>query len=156
MKELMEYREKLLARLGAAGDEFCEACRSFADPFANVDGEWTVHQIAFHVGGIHREVYGARVLRTFHEENPMIKNFEPEEWMAASYTRDEPLEKILNEFSTSIQAICVLLGNAPQSSWSRLSQHEALGNELTLQLWAERGLAHIEEHLVSLKKAQNI
>jgi hypothetical protein len=156
MKELMEYREKLLARLGAAGDEFCEACRSFADPFAKVDEEWTAHQIAFHVGGIHREVYGMRVLRTFHEENPMIKNFEPEEWMAANYKRDVALEKILNEFSASIHEICLLLGNAPQSSWSRLSQHEALGKELTLQLWAERGLAHIEEHLTFLKKAQKM
>ncbi|MEN9562969.1 MAG: DinB superfamily [Chloroflexota bacterium] len=155
MKELMEYREKLLARLSAAEEEFCEACRSFANPFASVDGEWTVHQVAFHVGGIHREVYGARVLRTFHEENPLIKNFEPEEWMVAIYSREEPLENILTEFSTSIQAICVLLGNAPQESWSRLSQHEALGKELTLQLWAERGLAHIEDHLKSLKKAQN-
>lgn len=155
MKELMEYREKLLSRLSAATEEFCEACRSFADPFVIIDGEWTVHQIAFHVGGIHREVYGARILRTFHEENPMIKNFEPEEWMTASYIRDEPFEKLLTEFSTSIQAICVLLGDAPQESWSRLSQHEALGKELTLQLWAERGLAHIEDHLRTLKKAQN-
>jgi len=156
MKELMEYREKLLARLGMAVEEFCEACRSFADPFAIVEGEWTLHQIAFHVGGIQREVYGMRVLRTFHEDNPIFKNFEPEEWMAASYTRDEPLEKILNEFLAGIQTVCALLAEAPQSSWSRLSQHEALGKELTLQLWAERGLAHIEEHLAILKKAQKM
>jgi hypothetical protein len=155
MKELMEYREKLLARLGAAGDEFCEACRSFADPFAKVDEEWTVHQIAFHVGGIHREVYGMRVLRTFQEDDPIFKNFEPEEWMADRYTRDESLENILNEFAANIQTVCALLAEAPQSSWSRLSQHEALGKELTLQLWAERGLAHIEDHLKALKKAQN-
>lgn len=156
MKELMEYRQKLLARLSAATEEFCEACRSFADPFAKVGGEWSVHQIAFHMGGIHREVYGMRILRTFHEENPIFKNFEPEEWMAVSYQRDEPLEKILNEFSASIQSVCALLADAPQSSWSRLSRHEALGKELTLQLWAERGLAHIEDHLRSMKKAQNL
>jgi hypothetical protein len=29
-----------------------------------------------------------------------------------------------------------------------------MGGELTLQLWAERNLAHIEEHLLPLKNAQ--
>jgi hypothetical protein len=29
-----------------------------------------------------------------------------------------------------------------------------MGGELTLQLWVERNLAHIEEHLLTLKNAQ--
>ena len=156
MKELIEYREKLLARLREATVEFCDVCRSFNDPFAVVDGEWTVHQIAFHVRGINQEVYGLRVRHTLKEDYPEFKNFDPEHWMATSYTREEPLEKILSEFSASMNDVCDLLNGMPQESWSRLSRHEALGKELTLQLWAERGLAHIEEHLKVLKKAQKI
>ena len=34
---------ELLARIREATQEFCDACRSFADPFAIVDGGWTLH-----------------------------------------------------------------------------------------------------------------
>lgn len=156
MKELFEYREKLLARLREATREICGAFKSFADPFAVVDGEWTLHQVAFHLRGIDREVYGMRIRRTLSEDNPEFKNFDPEGWMAANYNRDEPMENILNEFSASMNEVCDLLSAMPQSGWSRLSRHEALGKELTLQLWTERGLAHIEEHLKALKNAQNV
>ena len=154
MKELIEYREKLLARLHEATVEFCDVCRSFAAPFAIADGEWTAHQIAFHVCGIQREVYGMRVRRTLKEENPEFENFEPEVWMKTHYNRDEAMEKILNEFVENMNEVCDLLSAMPQEGWSRLSRHKALGPELTLQLWAERGLAHLEDHLKALKNAQ--
>ncbi len=40
----------------------------------------------------------------------------------------------------------------PQEVWSREGRHEALGGGLTLQLWVERSLAHIEEHLAAVKQ----
>jgi hypothetical protein len=155
MKELMEYREKLIERLRSAAEELCDTCRMFDDPFMKAGEGWTAHQIAFHVRDVNREVYGMRIQRTLNEENPEFKNFDPDAWMTANYNRDEALENILNEFSMSMNKVCDLLGNAPQEVWSRLSQHEALGKELTLQLWAERALAHIEEHLAGLKNNQN-
>lgn len=156
MKELIEYREKLLARMREATVEFCNACQSSADPFSKMDGEWSAHQIAFHVRDVEREVYGMRIRRTLNEDNPEFKNFDPDAWMETYYNRDEPLEKILSEFSSRMNEACDMLAGMPQTVWSRLSRHEALGKELTLQLWAERGLAHIEEHLSMLKKAQNL
>ena len=94
-----------------------------------------------------------RIRRTLNEENPLFKNFDPDSWMAAHYNRDEPLDKILSEFWDGIKEVTDLLRQASQNVWSRLSQHEALGNELTLQLWVERSLAHVEEHLETLKNA---
>lgn len=155
MKELMEYRDKMVARLREASAEFCEACRSFKDPYAKAEGEWTAHQIAFHVRGIDREVYGMRILRTLNDENPLFNNFDPEGWMAANYNRDEPMGGILDEFWTRMAEITDTLRRAPREAWSRPSQHEALGKDLTLQLWVERSLAHVEEHLAALKKSQN-
>lgn len=156
MKELIEYREKLLARWREAVVEFVNVCRSFADPFSTAEGAWTAHQIAFHVRDIDREVYGMRIRRTLNEENPEFKNFDPDAWMSEHYNQDEPLEKILLEFSASVNEVCDILSTMQQEGWSRLSRHEALGKELTLQLWAERGLAHLEEHLKELKNAQNL
>lgn len=153
MKELMEYREKLLGRLREAAAKLCEACRAAGDPFSSAEGEWTPHQVAFHVRGIDREVYGMRIRRTLKEENPLFKNFDPEGWMAAHYNYDEPLEKILDEFWAGIIEVTKLISSAPREVWSRESQHEALGRNLSLQLWVERSLAHIEEHLAGLENA---
>ncbi len=151
MKELLEYRIFLVARIAQAAKEFCEACL-LLDPSVKVSGEWTAHQVAFHIYEINRLVYDARVRQTLHEENPLFENFDPEEWMAAHYTGNENLEKMLSEFSANINDLCKVLSSLPNEAWSRLSRHKILGDELTLQLWAEYGLAHIEEHLVEIRR----
>lgn len=155
MQELIEYREKLTARLREAADECCAICRAANDPFAIVEGEWTVHQIAFHLRDVNREVYGARIRRTLQEDNPEFSNFDPDVWMATHYKREETLEHLLDEFTADVHEVCDLLSALPQESWSRISRHQALGSELTLQLWAERSLAHLEEHLSALQNAKN-
>jgi len=152
MKELLEYREKLIARLSEAAQEFCEVCESFTNPFEEVDGDWNVHQIASHIRDVEYLIYGERVRKTLNEDNPHFKSFNADAWMAKHYNKDEPLGKILTDFSSNITELCNTLINIKQKDWSRLSNHESAGNELTLQLWVERSLAHIEEHLKTIKK----
>ena len=153
MKELLEYREKLIARLAEAAQEFCNACRAIGDPFAKVEGEWTAHQIAAHTRDVAKIVYGERARQTINVDNPEFTSFDADSWMAAHYNKDEPLEKVLNEFAADVNTLCETLQGVPREAWSRLSRHETIGNELTMQLWVERGLAHIEEHLQTLKNA---
>jgi len=45
-----------------------------------------------------------------------------------------------------------MLRQLPTEAWSRVSCHEKLGENLTLQLWVERALAHVEEHLETVRK----
>jgi hypothetical protein len=151
MKELLEYREKLIARVGEATKEFCLACESFENPFEKVD-EWNVHQIAAHTRDVEKLVYGERVRKTLVEENPQFKSFDADAWLANIYNKDEPLNKILIDLDASVSDLYNILKNLKQEDWSRLSSHQSAGNELTLQVWVERGLAHVEEHLKSLKK----
>jgi len=153
MKELLEYREKLIERLGKASQEFRLACESYPDPFIKVEGDWTVHQIASHTRDVDKLVYGKRVLQTLNEVNPEFKSFDADQWMTAHYNKNEPMTEILNAFSKDCSELCETLRKMPQEAWSRESRHETIGSELTLQLWVERSLAHIEEHLLTLKKA---
>ncbi len=153
MKELIEYREKMIARLENAAQEFCAACKTIGDPFAKVEGEWTLHQIASHTRDVEKLVYGERIRQTLHSDNPTFKSFDADEWMANHYNPDEALADILNEFSSNVEALCVTLKDLPQPAWSRESRHETIGGELTLQLWVERSLEHIEEHLKTIKNA---
>ena len=154
MKELIEYRIKMIARLREAAQEFRSACEARHDPTEIVEGEWNIHQIVSHTRDVHSNIYGARILRTLNEDNPEFKNFDADDWMKTKYNKDEALSKILDEFSTSVEGLCKTLSELPREAWSRESRHETMGSELPLQLWVERSLAHIEEHLLTLKSAK--
>ncbi|WKZ37028.1 MAG: DinB family protein [Anaerolineales bacterium] len=154
MKELIEYRVKLIARLMEAAREFRSACESYSNPFIPIEGEWTLHQIASHTRDVDRMVYGTRIRRTLHEENPEFKSFDADAWMAEHYNKEEPLVNILDEFSANMDGLCKTLESLPREGWSRESRHETQGGELTLQLWVERSLAHVEEHLQSARYAK--
>jgi hypothetical protein len=152
MKELLEYRMKLIARLGDAAREFCAACEAVSHPFEKIEGEWNLHQIAWHTRDVEKLVYGERIYRTLNEDNPEFKNFDADEWMAAHYSLQEPLAVILDEFLKNVDALCKTLRGLPQNAWSRESRRETQGGGVTLQLWVERSLAHIEEHLQAVRK----
>lgn len=152
MKELLEYREKLVARMLEAAEEFRAACQSYKEPFTKVEGEWTVHQIASHTRDVDKFVYGERIRRTLNEHNPEFEGFDADAWMAEHYDKDEPLENILNDLSASTTDLVNILKTMPIEGWSRVGTHKESGSGKTLQLWVERNLRHVEEHLKTVKK----
>ena len=151
MNELIEYRVKIVDRLWQAACEFVETCKARDGSTPVADSAWTVHQFAAHVRDVNQLVYGGRVYRTLREEKPMFASFDPDGWMETHYNKDEVFQSILDEFLKSIAHLCETLRGLPNEAWSRESRHETLGEGLTLQLWVERGLAHIEEHIKALK-----
>ena len=152
MKELVEYREKLIARLEQAAAEFRAACLAVERPLEPIGGDgWSVHQVAAHTRDVDKLVYGVRARRTLAEDNPTFPNFDGDAYMAKHYDRGEPLTAVLDELQASIQGLSKLLREMPLSGWSRQSSHETQGNGITLQTWVERTLSHIEEHLATVK-----
>ena len=153
MKELNEYRNSLLNKFVSAAKEFQAACLSVSDPFAAVADGWNVHQIAAHTRDVHALVYGLRVRKTVIEDNPEFHNFDGDAYAREHYSTAESLEAMLAGFVQSVEELAEMLRNLPVEAWSRESRHEKFGGGLTLQTWVERGLAHIEEHLETVKKA---
>lgn len=154
MKELNEYRTKLLDRLVAAAREFREACLAVPDAFAPLDESgWNAHQVAAHTRDVNRLVYGLRARRTAEEENPEFPNFDGDAYMAENYNAQESLSELLDGLVTEVEALAGMLRELPAEAWSRQSRHATLGGGFTLQTWVERDLAHIEEHLGTVKKA---
>ena len=154
MKELLEYRAKLIDHLETVTEEFCQVCLAVASAFTAVDeGGWNAHQLAAHARDVYKIVYGMRIHRTAEEDNPVFQDFDADQWMAANYKVDEPLASILDELSASVKETAAMLRELPSEAWSRESSHEIYGGGFTLQTWVERGLAHIQEHLETVKKA---
>ncbi len=152
MKELLEYRKKLMKRLLEAAKEFRAACLAVKDPYTPLGAdEWNVHQIAVHTRDVDKLVYGLRARRTALEANPEFPNFDGNAYLAENYDASESLNDLLKGFVESIEALVKFLRALPDEAWSRLSRHTTLGSGLTLQTWVEKDLAHIEEHLQTVK-----
>jgi hypothetical protein len=154
MKELIAYRRQLIDKLVSTAQAFRAACLAVPDPFAPLEaGGWNVHQVAAHTRDVDQLVYGLRAKRTATEENPAFQNFDGDAYAREHYSKDESLQTMLDGFVQSVEALAALLRDQPPDMWARTSSHEKLGGGLTLQLWVERSLAHIEEHLETVKKA---
>jgi len=152
MKELTEYRVNLMKRLKDSAKAFRDECLKASDPYAPFDAAgWNVHQIAVHTRDVDELVYGLRARRTAVEENPEFPNFDGDAYMSSNYNSSEPLNEVLNSFMENVGALVELLQSSPLETWSRVSRHTTLGSELTLQTWVEKDLAHIEEHLESIR-----
>lgn len=153
MKELIEYRARLIERLLSAAREFRESCLAVDDPFAALDeGGWNVHQVAAHTRDVNELVYGMRARRTAEEDNPEFQNFDGDAYMLEHYEMDEPLNEMLDGFVTDVEALVEILRGLPVEAWSRESRHAAFGGGFTLQTWVERDIAHIEEHLKAARR----
>ena len=155
MKEVSGYRTQLISKLIASARKFREACLVVQDPFAPVEEVgWNVHQVATHVRDVDQLVYGLRAKRTATEDNPEFPNFDGDAYARDHYSPDKSLAEVLDGFMQSVESLVDMLRNLPTEAWSRVSRHEKLGENLTLQLWVERSLAHIEEHLETVRKAK--
>jgi len=143
----------LLNRLVSATKELCDACLAVNDAHEPIGEEgWNVHQIATHTRDVNKLVYGLRAKRTAQEDNPEFKNFDGDAYMTEHYDTNEPLDKLLDGFVKDVEALYDFLKPLPAEAWSRESRHVTFGGDFTLQTWVERNLAHIEEHLKSVKQ----
>ena len=151
MKELLQYRSELIERVDQVAHNFRNQCLVVEDAFTSIDGGWNVHQIAVHTRDVDKFVYGARARLTALEDNPEFQNFDGEAYMAEHYSAREPLNEVLDELVQNVEDLVQLLHSLPREAWSRPSRHVMLGHGFTLQLWVEKDLAHIEEHLQTVK-----
>ena len=155
MKELTEYRKKLVDRLEAAVQEFQKAALAVKEPFAAIEKDgWNVHQVTVHARDVDRLVYGLRARQTLAEDNPEFQNFDGEAYMAKNYDPKESLREVLDGLVKNVDALVKNLRSMPVEGWSRVSRHATQGGGLTLQIWVERGLEHLEEHLATIKKVE--
>ena len=153
MIELTSYRKKLLDRLSEAAKEFQAACLAVKDPHAPIEeGGWSVHQVTVHTRDVDKLVYGKRVRRTLAEDNPEFPNFDGETYMTEHYDPQEPLREILEGFTKNVELLVEDLRVVPDEAWARLSRHATQGSDITLQVWVERGLGLIEEHLGTVRR----
>lgn len=108
-------------------------------------GEWSPHQLLFHVRTVDQQAYGPRLERILREARPLLEDFDESAWMAAHYDPAELPQAILDEWEDVRRRYAGQLAAAPPEAWSRTGRQTYWG-ERTLQWWVERAIAHAEDH----------
>ena len=156
MKELKDYRKRLIEKLENAAKDFRAASLDVKDPYLPLEaGGWNVHQVAVHTRDVDKLVYGLRARRTIEEDNPEFPNFDGDAYMAGHYDASESVSEMLNGFVENVESLTEMLRALPDETWSRESRHATLGSGFTLQTWVERGFAHIQEHLETVSRGSD-
>ncbi|MBM3153350.1 MAG: DinB family protein [Chloroflexi bacterium] len=150
MEELLEYRQRLITKFNEAARRLENAGAASRPQEKPAGGGWNFHQVVSHLRDVNAEVYLPRLRRIQAEENPLFENFDAEAWMATHYDPDEPLPRLVEAFTQGCQETRDWLERLPPASWSRPGTHSSFGTR-AFQWWVERALAHMEEHLTTLK-----
>jgi hypothetical protein len=145
---LDDYRGRLLAR-------YRDQVEGYAGHFSRLDdrtthlpikpGEWSAHQVLFHMCATDEQAYGPRLRRILQEDHPELEDFHSEAWFAEHYDAAEPAGAILERWRSVRGSYAAEVGAAPRQAWSRTGRQPYWG-ERTLQWWVERAVRHGEDH----------
>jgi DinB family protein len=154
MKQLLEYRAELLARLERQPAELAGAVNVVPE------GEWTarrvsdgytLHQLAAHVRDLEALAFLPRLRRILTEDYPALDAFPSHHWSAESYRPDEPMTDILAGFTRAREEALARLHSLPAEGWGRTGFHPPSGPR-TAQWWAERMYTHVQEHVDEIRR----
>ncbi len=142
------YRRRLLERFRLQPEMVQERLRGLDREGVRAPikpGEWSAHQVIFHVRAADEQAYGRRLMRILQEERPELEDYDEVAWMKDHYDPEESSSAILVRWQSARRGWADLLDAAPPAAWSRSGRHPFYG-ERTLQWWLERAVAHAEDH----------
>ena len=145
---LDDYRRRLLKRYRSQPAAYQERLRRMNGASLQAPikpGEWSAHQLIFHVRAVDEQAYGPRLLRILGEDRPQLEDYDEAAWMADHYDPSEEAGAILDRWQRARYACADALESAPPEAWGRAGLHPFYG-ERTLQWWLERAVAHGEDH----------
>ena len=114
-------------------------------------GEWPAFGTVKHVRDA-ALVYGLRFRFIVLDNNPLLPNYDEDNWVAASKDRVEDIASILAEIRASRSGLMRLLRRLDESDWSRTGRHEILG-PVVLEAYVRHQVAHERMHLAQVRAA---
>jgi hypothetical protein len=143
LSKLADLPARLRDALGAVGWDGLLA--------APARGEWSAFQTLCHLRDA-AIVYSARFRWIVLDDNPLLPNYDEDNWVAAAPDRIDDLPDILDEFAATRAGLIRLLTRLPDEAWQRTGRHEVLG-EVKLEPYVRHQLRHEQMHLDQLRAA---
>ncbi|MCC7164010.1 MAG: DinB family protein [Anaerolineae bacterium] len=146
----------LLERLEDSAAQIAEAVKKLSPEELTripAPGEWSLHRALAHLRDTEVEVFAYRTARILKDqEAPTVASFNQDEWSAAHYSPDEPIENIVKEFRAGRRKLLNLLRLTRDKDWARHAIHPEYGN-IPIEYIALHAYNHTLEHLQQLLDA---
>lgn len=143
-----DYRRRLLDRYRGQVEDYARHLANLDDRTARAPikpGEWSAHQLLFHVSSVDENAYGPRLRRILREDRPALEDYDQDRWMEEHYDAADPIPGMLDRWRSVRRGYAAEAEAAPRQAWSRTGR-QAFWGERTLQWWVERAVAHAEDH----------
>lgn len=114
-------------------------------------GGWSAFQVVCHFRDA-ALVYSLRFRFIVFDSEPLLPNYDENNWVAAARDRVEDLPEILNEIAASRSDLVRVLGHLEAAAWMRTGRHEVLG-AVVLRDYVPHQLAHERQHLAQIRAA---
>jgi hypothetical protein len=98
------------------------------------------------------QVYGMRFKWIILQDDPLLANYEENDWAARSPDGPPELPAMLDEIAAYRAETVRLLRSLDDAGWRRTGRHEVIG-VVELEPYVRHELAHEEQHLAQLTAA---
>jgi hypothetical protein len=151
--------DKLVAVLASLPDRVAETLRQAGSdsveqaalPPEGADGAWNAQQVLGHLGDSSR-YWGARMLRTVFENEPLLPGVDQDALMVAFAHSYRSPDELLAVYRLASAGNVALLHGLPAEAWERVGIHAERGR-MTLREMVEIQTDHEQLHLRQLREA---
>lgn len=113
--------------------------------------DWSAFQTLCHMRDA-TLVYAARFRWIVFDDDPLLPNYNENNWVAASMDVPSDVPAILDEIAASRADLVRVLSRLPEAGWLRTGRHEVAGT-VVLEHYARHQVAHEEMHLAQIEAA---
>ena len=112
-------------------------------------GEWSARQILLHTRDVAMLAYGLRIRRLLYETDPTFTSYEEDAYRAANPGDSDSIDDIVHMLAAEHDLVAHILTALPDGAWQH-SGRSPDGNARTIEYFAQRFVAHAEEHAAQL------
>ena len=118
---------------------------------APADDEWTAFQTLCHLRDA-TLTYAARFRWIVFDDDPLMPDYDENNWVAASKDTPEDVRDILDQVAASRADLVRVLSRLEPAQWQRTGRH-AVADSIVLEHYARHQVAHEEMHLGQIAAA---
>ncbi len=113
--------------------------------------DWSAFETVEHVRDA-TLVYALRFRYIVFNDDPLLPDYDENNWVSASHDRVEDLPAIIDEIAASRADLVRVLSRLSEAAWRRGGRHEAMG-PVVLEHYARHQVVHEEMHLAQIASA---
>ncbi len=114
-------------------------------------GEWSAFQTLCHFRDA-ALVYTLRFRFMVFDDDPLLPNYDENNWVESARDRPEDLPAILHEVAASRAGLVRVLSGLDDGAWHRTGRHEVIGTVM-FDAYVRHQLAHERMHLTQIQSA---